>query len=409
MSKLPTQLRYTAARHLKKIANKIAPRMEADTGISYPNIGAESLPKDAPRAIVFFAVAGIQRLVEGRGLDNPIFRHHTIHGDAVAIVKILNAQGYIVDYCDLFKVSGKNMDWNRYALIIDNWDNLRYVPAKSDQTKIAFMNGWSWLNQNIGELERIRWFKERTGIIVPSNRQIAPNFSDEHADYLTYYGPERQTEVFSPISQKFQINLCALCGPAPVYQKKDTEKARNKFMWIGGGGLIHKGLDLILEAFAKMPETELFIAGNIAEEPRFQKWAESILARNPHIHYLGWMDTTSPEFDTIANQCIGITYASCSEGGPATVARVLFNGQIPIVTPASFVRAEHLGYTISGQTDTEMIESIMTQVRKVLHLPKTELEEKSFAVSEFARKFHTREAFEQSFSDLIRNVRDKRL
>lgn len=395
--------RYKLARYLRKIANRIASKGK-NSGITFPDIGAEHLPKNAPRALIFFAAAGIQRLVEGKGLDDQIFKHHTIHGDAVAMVQELNRLGYIVDYCDLRKVIGKNVGWQKYKIVIDNWDNLRYASPVTDQVKIAFMNGMHWLFHNTAELERIRWFRERTGILIPANRQIPPILSDEYADYLTYYGNKLQGNSFSNKPSKYLINLCALYGPMPLYQKKNIAEARNKFMWIGGGGMIHKGLDVVIEAFVKLPEAELFIAGNLREEPHFWQWAEPILAKYANIHLLGWVDTTSAEFNATANQCIGAVFASAAEGGPASVARVLFNGQIPIVTPSSAVRAECLGYNIDGKTDKEMIESIISTVRQTMNLPELELKEKSDAIREYALKYHTREAFAQSFSNLIKHI-----
>ena len=320
------------------------------------------------------------------------------------MVQELNQQGYVVDYCDLWKVTGADIDWNAYDIVIDNWDNLKYAPPESRPTKVAFMNGWYWLEQNSRELERIRWFKERTGIIVPPNRQVAPNFSDEYADYLTYYGTQMQADSFSSKPKKHLINLCGLCGPAPTYQKKDIAKSRNTFMWIGGGGMLHKGLDIIMEAFARIPEATLIIAGNPKEEPRFWQWAEPMLAHHHNLKWIGWADTTSAEFDTVANQCIATVYASCSEGGPATVARVLFNGQIPIVTKTSFVRAESLGYLIEGDTYNQLLTATINQVRHVMNLPTADLAQKSEAVRDFAERNHTREAFTESFRSLLKNI-----
>ena len=172
-------------------------------------------------------------------------------------------------------------------------------------------------------------------------------------------------------------------------------------MWLGGGGLVHKGLDIVIETFRKLPEAELYIGGNLKEEPRFWEWVKPILAKHQNIHWLGWVDTTSPKFDAIADQCIAIVFPSCAEGGPASVARVFFNGQIPIVTPRSAVRGEFLGYNIQGNTSEEMIKSTISLTRTIMNLPDMELTAKSDAINEFARKYHTREAHRQSFSELI--------
>ena len=47
---------------------------------------------------------------------------------------------------------------------------------------------------------------------------------------------------------------------------KDFERARSAFLWFGSGGLVHKGLDLVLEAFAGLPDCRLFVCGPISRE-----------------------------------------------------------------------------------------------------------------------------------------------
>ncbi len=340
-------------------------------------------------------------MLDGRGMSDPLFARHTIYEDGVAMVQEFNRHGYVVDFCDAQKVTGKDVDWSRYAIVVDGINNLKDAPLVAGQKKIHFTTYIHWLTWNQAELKRIQWFKERTGILVPMNRQNPSIVSDEYADYLTYYGTQLQPDSYSPKPIKHLINLCGLCGPAPEYQKKDMAKARNKFMWLGGGGMLHKGLDIAVDAFRQMPEAELYIGGNLRDEPRFWEWVQPILAKHPNIHSLGWVDNTSPAFNAIADQCIGAVYPSGAEGGPGSVARMLFNGLIPIVTPAALVRAETLGYVIRDTTAADMIASTIEHVRTVMHLPEAELIERSDAVREFARTYHTREAFNESFGRLI--------
>ncbi len=42
-------------------------------------------------------------------------------------------------------------------------------------------------------------------------------------------------------------------------------------MWFGSGGMIHKGLDLVLEVFARMQEYHLHICGPVHHEEDFCK------------------------------------------------------------------------------------------------------------------------------------------
>lgn len=390
------QTRYKGSRYLRRIAARISPA-GAESTITFPNLGSEKLPSSSPRALIIYSSTGIDRYVRGNDMNDPIFNKHTIYWESVEMVKILNKAGYIVDYCDVWKQF--RVDWNKYTLIIDNLNNLKDAGSITGQKKIYWATNNHWLPWNRGELERTQWFKDRTGIILPTTRQMPCILSDEYADYLTYFGTDLQIQSFSskPKKELIKISSCHI----PDYKKKDMSRARNKFLWIASGGAMHKGTNLVIEAFSKMPEAELFIIANLKDEPRFYEWAKKIISQNTNIHEMGWYDLTSKEFDELADGCIGTLYLSSSCGGPGSTARVLHNGLIPIVTPTGFVRAEHLGYTVNGETADEIINSTIEKVREVMSLPEKELHQKSDAVREFARKNHTREAFSESFSEFI--------
>lgn len=398
-SQIIGQTRYSIARYLRKAAARITPTKDV-SGITYPNLGIDRLPKNAPRALIIYAVSGIDRYVRGGWPTDPIFNKHTIYWESVEMVRLLNEAGYIVDFCDVWKPF--RVDWDRYALVIDNLNNLKDIPGTAKLKKIYWATNNHWLTWNAGELQRIQWFKDRAGIVVPMNRQMPNIASDEHANYLTYFGTKLQTDSFSPKSEKILINISSCF--VPPYQKKNLTEARNKFLLITGGGALHKGVDLVIEAFRNIPDAELFIISNLPAEPQFYQWAAPILAQHPNIHEMGWYDLASKEFDALADQCIGVLYLPSSCGGPGSVARVLHNGLIPIVTPTGFVRAEHLGYQVHGTTDHAIIDGAVECVREIMSLPDQMLQEKSDAVREFAKENHTREAFSRSFSTFIERL-----
>ena len=397
------QLRFRTARILRKIANRISAK-ETVKGVSYPDIGAEKLPKNRPRALVIFSIPGVQRYMEGRFDEHdPFFNKHTIYWETVEIVRQLNRHGYIVDYADSRATFAG--DWNRYKVVIDGSDNLRYAPSVPGQIRVHYTTYIHWLVWNRAELERIIWFKERTGILVPMNRQLPTILSDEYADYLTYYGTETQANSFSPKPIKQQLNISSVF--IPEYQKKDIAETRNNFLWLGGGGLVHKGLDIVMEAFARVPKMHLYIAGNLKEEPRFWQWASQILSKHQNIHDLGWMDVGSPKFDAIAQKCIGTVYASGAEGGPGSVAQILHWGLIPIVTKSALVRAETFGHIIHGITDRELINSTVELIKTGAGASESSLKSSSEAVTQFARDTHTRPAYSESLSSFLDTIAKK--
>ena len=94
---------------------------------------------------------------------------------------------------------------------------------------------------------------------------------------------------------------CSRCrtprrSPTPGPRTRTSPRPRGRFLWIGSQGLVHKGLDLVLEAFARMPDLHLTVCGPIREEPAFEAAFRRELYATPNIETLGWVDIASPAF-----------------------------------------------------------------------------------------------------------------
>lgn len=402
---LGKQLRYRAARNLRRVAQRIYPKGTAGNTSIFSDIGLKELGPKARRALIIYTPAGIERYVRGQFDENdPFFNRHSIYWDSVEMVRQLNRHGYVVDYAD--SRAPFMGDWNRYAIVIDQWTNLPNAPVVSGQTKVHYATFIHWLNWNSADLERMRWFKERTGLSTTMNRLLPTILSDEYADFVTYFGTDYQANSFDPKPVKFQLNISA--AYVPEYKPKNIAEVRKNFLWFGGGGFIHKGLDIAMEAFAKVPEAHLHIVGNLRGEPEFWKWAEPFLAKHPNLHTIeGWMDVASPEFGALAEKCIGVVYTPAACGGPGAVAQAIHWGLLPVVTKSGLVRAEIFGQIVKDPTEHNIINSTAEAVRNILSLSENDLRSQSKAVIDFAKENHTREASSRSFSALLDQIQKR--
>jgi len=364
------------------------------------DIGKDKLPAGAKRALIIYNILAIPYFLSGKLEKFSAISSHSMYWETAEMVRLLNDFGFIVDFYDL-----KNpppIDWQKYDLVIDERDNLKKAPPIPGQRRIFYSTGFHWLRHNLAELERIKWFYERQGIYVAPQRQINANFSDEHAEAMTFFGNEPQLIGYNQSVKKVPLNISAVGAPNDF--SKNIGKSKNNFLWMGGGGAVHKGLDLTVEAFCRLPQANLYIAGDAADEPIFGEWLRKMIDKNPNIKYLGWLEVGTPRFEEIAGNCIASIYPSAAEGGPGSIAQLLHYGLIPIVTKTANVRAEHLGYIVSGTTSNEMIDAIVKNVETVLSLSEKELLDKSTAIIDFAKKYHTREAYSKSFVALLREV-----
>ena len=393
-------LRYRLSEALKATAAHVY----RVPGGEIQGIGAARLGTHAPCALIIYTIQAIPYYVAGDVRKCPILNEHSMYWESAEMVRQLNEAGYVVDYHDI--KSQAPIDWDRYALVIDERDHLSSIPQarRSGLTKIYYCTGNHWLFQNLAELGRIRAFQQRHGIYVAPERQVAPLYSDEVADYMTHFGTPFQLQLFDARPRKHLLDISAVYEPA--YRPKKLDEARRNFLWLGSGGLVLKGLDLAVEAFAQTPDLHLYIAGHAEREAHFWRWLKPLLDQHPNLHYLGWTDVGSASFAELAHRCAGTVYVSSTEGGPGSVAQLTHFGLVPIATETAAVRAaEAHGMVIRSQDPAEIVLALVRAVRELAELPDAELQQRCQAVFEFGQQHHTRAAYTRTIASLQAHVR----
>jgi glycosyltransferase involved in cell wall biosynthesis len=164
--------------------------------------------------------------------------------------------------------------------------------------------------------------------------------------------------------------------------------------------MVHKGLDLALEAFAGMPAYHLTVCGPVQREKDFEQAFYKELYETPNIHTIGWVDTATPTFAEITSKCVGLVYPSCSEGQSGAVVECLHAGLVPIVSYESGVDVHDFGVTLK----TCSIEEIRDEVQRIAKLPPQEIKRMACAAWKFARANHTRERFAEAYQKVIDQI-----
>jgi glycosyltransferase involved in cell wall biosynthesis len=193
------------------------------------------------------------------------------------------------------------------------------------------------------------------------------------------------------------ISTCAL---SPLPETKNYATCRSSFLWFGSAGFVHKGLDLVLEAFAEMPEYHLYVCGPLQQEKEFIKAFYNELYQTPNIHAIGWVDVAGAEFMEIANKCLGLVYPSCCEGGGGSVITCMHAGLIPIVSYESSVDVDDYGVILKDSSIT----TIRNTVHTVSNLPIHQLGQMAQKAREFAMANHTREKFAEEYKNIVLKI-----
>lgn len=304
--------------------------------------------------------------------------------------------GYCVDvihYTDRAFIPRKD-----YSFFIGARTNFQRIAERlgKDCIKIVHLDTAHWLFNNYSSFSRSLDLQKRKGVTITSKSQriVESNLAIEYADYATTnLGNQFNISTYR-YAQKpiFQIYL-PTCSIYHLPEDKDYEACRKNYLWFGSVGFVHKGLDLVLEAFAEMPDYRLYVCGPMHKDKVFEKIYYKELYQTPNIHTIGWVDIDSPKFIEISSNCVGNVFPSCSEGGGASVITSQQLGLIPVVSYESNVEVCDFGVTLKDCS----IDEIKKTIRMVSSLPANELELMSRKAWEFANTNNTKERFAEEY------------
>lgn len=331
----------------------------------------------------------------------PVPYSHTHYWETLTMARTFVEAGYRVDAISWTHPSF--MPERPYDFVIDVRMNLeRWAPVLPPKTvKILHIDTSHYTFNNPAQEARRNALEQRRGVRLKPVKMLPENRAIESADLATVLGNDftRETYAFAgkpifriPISVPFTYNW-------PT--GKDFEAARHRFLWFGSGGLVHKGLDLVLEAFAAMPDFHLTVCGPVRAERDFERAYFRELYETPNIHTYGWVDVGRPEFLELARRCVGLIYPSCAEGGGSSVLTCMHAGLIPIINREVSV---DLDSSYGVQLTECTISKIQQAVRKLAARPTEELEEIARRTRTFAREHHTKATFQAGYRDFVERL-----
>ena len=330
---------------------------------------------------------------------------HTNYWECAEIARLFFERGYdvdIINWNDVHFVPKKP-----YKAIVDTHQNIaRLAPLLPANCKKVIHITFS-LRQNDAEKERLQSLLNRRGVtIAPTRTEVISN-NLAYADFLEGFGNSTVHRSYATFQKPIYHIPISVAVTFPFPEKKDLAQARTHFLFFGGGGAILKGLDLIIEAFADLPELHLHIIGPAVYEPEFEKiYAREVALPNihryhrPRINSRGVMTVDGVPFIDIANQCATMIYPSASEGTSGAVVQVMHTGVIPIVTPETGLADNAPVRIIKAPT----VESIQRVALEIAHTDPTILKKEAFGVWNYANTHHTKETFRKAYARFIDDI-----
>jgi glycosyltransferase involved in cell wall biosynthesis len=264
-----------------------------------------------------------------------LFLGHSNVWESSEIVRIFNGLGYVVDVID-WRDAGLIPKRN-YDVVFDIHRNLlRY---SGDATRKVFhVTGSHPEFSNHAERSRLLDLRERRGVMLRPRRFVGEDdmrvFVEnlERADLVTLIGNEVTAATFpSHIQAKLRKVVATgsrFSRPA-VWQ---PDEGRREFLWFNGVGAVHKGLDLVLEVFARNPQLTLHVVGPYGKEHDFTEAYRHELMNCRNIHAHGFLYPESRRFRSIASRVMAFVNPTCSEGISTSSITCMQHGMIPIIS-----------------------------------------------------------------------------
>jgi glycosyltransferase involved in cell wall biosynthesis len=274
-------------------------------------------------------------------------------GIAQEIPRALNELGFAVDVVD--HTNTWFLPRKKYDLFIGhegiNFEQI--ARALAPDTAIVYLaTTLEWQEANRRERLRLADIKRRRGYSLGGRIELSHESAKELAEAVICIGV-RAAWSFEGYRNVMAVDNAAFPVSWSGWQSKDYRTGRSSFLFFSGGGIVRKGLDLVLEAFADT-ELDVYICAGIA--PDFARAYARELTGYPNIHVENWIPMRSPRFEHLVSKCDWIIFPSCSEGHPGSVIECMAHGLLPIVSEGANIELPRGGIEIE-RLDAEAVRS----------------------------------------------------
>ena len=320
-------------------------------------------------------------------------------GIAQYIPRALNELGYSVD---IINFNNQNfIPDKKYDLFIGHGGfNFETVSKNLDPSciRIYFSTGTYWKEWNRVEKERLDAVRERRGISLPPDRIINNDeeFANVNADGIICLGNDHARLTYARFPIVINVNN-AVYPDAFTPEHKDFDLCRKNFLFFNGGGNVHKGLDLVLEAFTQT-EHHLYVRQKI--EPALFKAYKKELTEYPNIHIVPYLKKPSKDFFSLMNTCNFVISPTCAEGQPGSIIECMAHGLIPILSKEANIDTKDFGITLQDNS----VDEILSIVKEVSGKSVEWYQNKSSLTIDEVKKYYSPEQFLVNMKNAIGTI-----
>jgi hypothetical protein len=330
---------------------------------------------------------------------------HTNNIEAYIWAKLLNEFEYQVD---IIQYNNElNLDLTQYDLICGFGNAFeQYIYTKNVKAKtIFYATGMNNCWQNYITLKRLRDVFNKKGVWIGNSIRYIDKCYTAHVSYVDSV-IALGNDICKKSYIKYNPNIFQLDAPFfKIFDYKEIVKNKEKdfnkhFLWFGGFGAVHKGLDLLLNFFSKRDDIFLHVCGDIEKEQSFFEVYKKELLYTKNILYYGFLDISSKNFYNILRQCAFTIFPSASEGGSPSLLTTIGNGGlIPVITKETTIDT---GYEIWIDGFEEY--HIKDAIEKALFLKKYEIKKMMYKNAEIVNEKNSIDKYKKNLKRIIEEI-----
>lgn len=335
--------------------------------------------------------------------DTPVSASEVYHPNILhqaAMLQKLCKMGYVIDFyscynCPIALTAEAYTD--KYDVIFGS--GVQYIQlckANPKAKKILFITeNAPWVVREKYQ-ERVAYFNTRHPEIELTDSPRNDFYNDEMFEIsdagIAVTGSYNLAGIKKRLSHTIRLNVNGLQnGNFAMKDAKDYEKTRKHFVWFGSRGFVHKGLDILIDAFNELPELQLDVYG--IDEAEMKN-----VTIPDNVKMCGMVNVMSDVFlRNVVEQCSFVVSLSCSEGMQTGLATCMLHGLIPIVTKECGID-DQKNIVLFDAFD---VESVKATLLKASRMPVEEVKEREKKIYETAKSEFSVENFAKSFKEAI--------